>query len=290
MNEKIVKFKAKDGIILDGIVRKNDENNDKILIQVHGMTSNCFKERDTIIAEEIEDLKIDTLRFNNRGSEIARYITDGIQKREGGTAFENFEECYYDIVAAIEYAISLGYKIIFLQGHSLGCTKIVYTYERLLQEKNELINKINGIILLSMVDIVDSTKQCKNTKFFKLAEEKEKRNELLDWMPEESFIHPICVKTYLQYVKYNKNFDFVKFDNTEYEYQVLNNIRCPLFMRWGNVNEMINKDAKELSNIVNNKIKNPQKNISYIDGADHGYHGREKKLAQEIRKFLYELK
>lgn len=285
----VIKFKAKDGIVLDGIVMKKGEDNKEILIQVHGMTSNCFKERDKIIADTISDLHIDTLRFNNRGSEIAKYIGDGSQKKLGGTAFEDVEESYYDVVGAIEYVIEQGYDKIFLQGHSLGCTKVIYTYKKLLENKSELINKIKGIILLSMVDIVGIVSQKLDSKFIKFAEEKERNGELLDWMPSESFIHPVCVKTFLQYVKYNEKFDFAKFDKTEDEWEVLNSISCPMFMRWGNVNEMISKDAAELSKLANKKIKNIKKNISYIDGADHGYHGKEKELAEEIKKFLSEM-
>ncbi len=290
MNMIVVKFRAKDGLFLDGIVTKNGENNNKILIQVHGMTSNCFKERDRIIADEINDLKIDTLRFNNRGSEIARYIGDGSKKKLGGTAFEDVEECYFDVLGAIEFAIELGYKDIYLQGHSLGCTKVVYTYEKLLNENSKIINKIKGIILLSMVDIVGSVGQKLDPQYLKLAEEKEAKGELMDWMPERSFIHPVCVKTFLQYAKYNQNFDFAKFDNIEDEWKALNDISCPLFMRWGNVNEMISKDASELSELVKKKIKNKNKDISFIDGADHGYHGKEKELAQDIKNFLDRIK
>ena len=75
MITKIVKFKATDGIILDGILQKCKKNTDKILIEVHGMTSNCFKEREKIIADKVRKLGIDTLCFNNRGSEIIKYCT-----------------------------------------------------------------------------------------------------------------------------------------------------------------------------------------------------------------------
>ena len=56
MITKIVKFKATDGIILDGILQKCEKNTDKILIEVHGMTSNCFKEREKIIANKVKEL------------------------------------------------------------------------------------------------------------------------------------------------------------------------------------------------------------------------------------------
>ena len=286
MLTKIITFNAKDDIILNGIIYKNNKKTNKIIIQVHGMTSNCFKKRNQIIANTITDISVDTFDFNNRGSDVIRYISDGKSKKLAGTAYENIEECYYDIVGAIEYVLSLGYEDIYLQGHSLGSTKVVYTYNRLLKEHSNLIDKIKGIILLSLVDITGIIKQSPIYKCMKIAEEKEKNKEIMEMMPIESFIHPMSVKNYLMYTKYNSQFDFAKYDEKDNKFEVLNNIRCPLFMRWGNVNEMIIQDASDLSNLLNKKIKNKVKDISYIDGANHGYHGKEQILADEIKAFL----
>ena len=283
---EIINFKAKDGIYLDGFISKSNQKTTKALIQIHGMTSNCFKNRNKIIAKEMKKIKIDTISFNNRGSEVIKYISDGKSKKLAGTAYENIEESYEDIVGAIEYAIYLGYDEIYLQGHSLGCTKILYTYDKLLKENSVLIGFIKGILLLSLVDIPGVVNLGTKAEFIKLAEEKEKNGEEMEMMPIESFIHPLSVHTYLKYVKYNEFIDFAQYDKTEYEFKILNSIKCPLFMRWGNVKEMIKQEPSELVEILNKKIKNDVKDIDYIDGADHGYHGKEEILVDEIRKFL----
>ena len=70
-----------------------------------------------------------------------------------GSAQENVLDGYYDIKGAIEFAIGLGYKRIYLQGHSLGSTKTVHTYNKLREEKYEHLDYIVGVILLSLVDI-----------------------------------------------------------------------------------------------------------------------------------------
>ena len=105
-------------------------------------------------------------------------------------------------------------------------------------------------------------------------------------MPFKSFIHPISVKSFLQYTKHNEAFDFARYGNSDDEFEVLNKIECPIFMRWGNVNELIKQDASDLATFMNKKINNAYKNIGYIDGADHSYHGKEEQLAEEIKKFL----
>lgn len=286
MDFEIINFRAKDGIKLDGFLCRSRNKTKKVLIQVHGMTSNCFKKRNMIIANVIKELGIDTLSFDNRGSHVVKYISDGNRKFLGGTAYENIEECEFDIVGAIEYALSLGYTEIYLQGHSLGSTKIVYTYNRLQERNSNLLAYIKGIILLSLVDIPGTINMGTNEKYIKLAEEKEKNGESIEIMPIKSFIHPMSVKTYLKYIKYNEDIDFARYEAKNEKFEILNKIKSPLFMRWGNVNELIKQDAKELTEFMNNKIKNDYKDINYIDGADHGYHGKEQILAGQIKDFL----
>lgn len=289
MNTEIVRFRATDGINLDGILYKCDTYSKKILIQIHGMTSNCFKRRDRAIAKKVDEIGIDVLDFNNRGSDIVRYIKNDNVTLIAGMAYEKVEDCYYDVVGAIEFVLNLGYKEIYLQGHSLGSTKVVYTYNKLQKENSNFINNIKGIILLSLVDITGLISSSANKELIDLAEQKAKAGELMDLMPFKSFIHPISVKNFLQYTKHNENFDFARYDKVDDKFQVLNSIQCPLFMRWGNVNELIKQDAKDLAEFMNKKITNPKKNISYIDGANHSYHGKNEQLAEEIKQFLGEI-
>lgn len=287
MITKIVKFKATDGIILDGILQKCEKNTDKILIEVHGMTSNCFKEREKIIADKVRKLGIDTLCFNNRGSEIIKYCTkENGEKILQGTAYEDVEESYNDILGAIEFAVELGYNKIYLQGHSLGSTKIVYTYNKMLQENNEYMKNIKAVILLSLVDIPDMLNTFTPKEFIELANKKEKENKLEELMPMESSIHPFSVKTYLRYIKYYKNIDFAKYTDENYDYDELNNIEVPLFMRWGNNKELIKQNAKDLTNKLKSKLHNSKIDINYIDEANHSYSGKEEILAEQIYEFL----
>ena len=285
-----VDFLATDGIELSGILYNGKEKNKKIILSIHGMASNCMKTRDTIIAKNANENNIDYFCFNNRGSEIVKYISKNIngkkEKQLAGTAYEDVLESYEDIVGAILKLKELGYKDIYLQGHSLGCTKIVYTYNELLEEKEtDILNSIKGVILLSLIDIPMAIKVYTGEKFekyLKLAEEKENKLEL---MPTSSFIHPISVKTFLRYARDNKEIDFAKYGKDN-EFKKLNNIKAPLFMRWGNDNEMILQKADELVSMVSNLIQNENKDINYIDGANHSYNEKEETLAKEIIEFI----
>ena len=57
-------------------------------------------------------------------------------------------------------------------------------------------------------------------------------------------------------------------------------------MRWGNINELIFQGADELAKKLNEKIKNENKDISYIQGANHNYTGKEDELGEQIVEFI----
>ena len=263
----------------------------KILISIHGMATNCLKKRDETIAKMINENGIDLFAFNNRGHDIVNTIhKQGTEKPEfAGTAYEEILESYEDILGAINFAINHNYEEIYLMGHSLGSTKVVYFYNRIIQENKEISGKIKAIILLSLVDIPFAVKTYLKDKYTSLVTyaknmKKEGMEEIL--MPEESFIYPISVKNFLRYTLYSADIDFARFSDQSYDFKELNNIVVPLFMRWGNVRELIIQDAKDLCMSLKEKINNPSLDIGYIDGANHSYIGKEEVLSEEIRYFL----
>lgn len=292
MVEKIY-FDLEDNVELFGLLHKPDEklNTNEVVISVHGMQSNCYKKREDILGSTINEAGIAYFAFNNRGTEIMCYTkkTDGSKTLNGGCAYEDILESYYDIKGAIDKMLELGYTKIHLQGHSLGCTKIVYTYNRLKEEKYESLDKIKSVILLSLVDLVDLQKYDlgidKYNEVLKLAIEKEKKNEEMDLLPRDSFDHPISVKTYLRYYRDNKDIDFARFSDKEYDFKELNNINIPLFLRWGET-DLVIQNLDELIDFLKSKINNNRLDIGYVEDTDHGYTNKEEILGKEIVKFL----
>lgn len=285
MSERIIEFHALDGVKINGYLMSS--NNKSVLIEIHGMSSNCFKKREKVIAKTLNNIGIDAICIDTRGSEIVKYIKyNDVRKELAGTAYEDVEESYYDLMRAIRYALSLGYKDIYLQGHSLGATKVVYTYTKMKEKQVEELKNIKGIILLSLVDIPDMFKTYFSKKYLSYAEEKEKNGQVLELMPHDTFIHPISVKTYLKYAKYNSKINFAQYSNENYDFDTLNKIDVPLFMRWGNDNELIRKSAQEQVELMRRVIKKKDVDINFIDGANHSYNGKETELANDIATFL----
>lgn len=287
-------FKAIDGVDLKGMIYKSEKETKKILISVHGMATNCIKYRDEVIAKEINKLGIDLLVFNNRGHDLINYIKKEEKESEelAGTAFEDVYESYEDILGTIKYVLENNYKEIYIMGHSLGSTKVIYFYNKILENNKNLVEYIKGILLLSLVDIPMSIKIYLKDKYASTVTyaknmKKEGMENVL--MPEYAFIHPMSVKTFLRYTTQNENIDFARFSDQTYDYKELNNIKIPLFMRWGNNGELIIQEANELCNDLKSKIKNEKLNIGYIDGANHGYNEKEEELAKDICDFIKEI-
>ena len=292
MLEKIY-FNTDDNVELFGLLNRPDNNlkTDEVVISVHGMQSNCYKKREDILGKVINKSGIAYFAFNNRGTEIACYTkkTDGSKILNGGSAFEDVLESYYDIKGAVDKMIELGYEKIHLQGHSLGCTKIIYSYNRLKEEKYENLDKINSVILLSWVDLVELQKYDlgieKYNKVLELAIEKEKNNQEMDLLPSDSFDHPISVKSYLRYYRDNKDINFARFSDKEYDFKEINNIDIPLFLRWGEI-DLVIQSLNELIDFLKIKINNSRLDIGYIKETDHGYSNKEEVLGKEIVEFI----
>ncbi len=284
---EIVNFDALDGIKLDGFIARANTPSKKIMILVHGMQSNCFKVREKAIYERLAEVGIDSLNFNNRGSDVIKAIKSETDRTLGGMAYEDVEKCYDDIVGAINFALGLGYEDIYLSGHSLGSTKVLYTYNKLLNENSQYLKNIKAISLLSLVDIAEVINENeKSRSYLDYAEQMAKEGKQMEMMPLDSFVHPISVKQFLYYAHNTDNISFARYMDPNYGYEVLNKIKIPLFMRWGDTHEMIPMPAKELVELMQFRVHNPYEDINYIEGADHSYYNREKELAKELADFL----
>ena len=287
-----VYFNSIDNLNLIGLLHTPKKKTETVLISVHGITSNCLKRRDDVLAQKCTDLGIAYFCFNNRGHEIiCNYgrIEDNDMHFYGSGA-ENIYDSYFDIKGAMLEMQKRGYKNIILQGHSMGCTKVVYTYNEFLNNnETTMLDAITGIVLLSMVDIPTALKQVlgkdykKIISYFELLKKRGKGDKLVVL---DASTPPVRPNTILQYAEDNKKIDFAKFGDNRTTFRELNNIKVPLFMRWGNINELIFQGADELTQKLNEKIKNENKDISYIAGANHNYTGKEEELGEQITDFI----
>lgn len=287
-----VYFNSIDNLNLIGLLHTPKKKTQTVVISVHGITSNCLKRRDDILAQKCTDLGMAYFCFNNRGHEIiSSYgrIEDN-NMHFYGSGGESIYDSYYDIKGAMLEMQKRGYNKIILQGHSMGCTKVVYTYNEFLNNnETTILESIVGVILLSMVDIPTALKEMlgkdykKIISYFQMLKKRGKGDRLVVL---DATTPPVRPNSILEYAEDNKKIDFAKFGDNRTTFKELNNIKVPLFMRWGNINELIFQGADELAQKLNEKIKNENKDISYIQGANHNYTGKEDELGEQIVNFI----
>lgn len=250
----------------------------KVVIFIHGMYSDCLRKRDDIFAEELTKNGYAYFTFNNRGAEVGYMIRDVLY----GTAFEDPMEGRYDIDAAIEAMKNEGFEEIYLLGHSLGCTKILIwnKYKK---------NKVSAIGLLSLTALSEKYKQQAGENTYKVilnfAKLRVARDGALKLLPAKFYPKPISARTFLTIFGENSEFNCVSYEDEKWDAKVLNDLEVPLFMRYATINETITKKPEEIIAFLKGKLKN-EADLSYIEGTDHSYHGKERELIRQYIAFL----
>ncbi|MBP3283954.1 MAG: alpha/beta hydrolase [Clostridia bacterium] len=250
----------------------------KVVIFIHGMYSDCLRKRDDIFAEELTKNGYAYFTFNNRGAEVGYMIRDVLY----GTAFEDPMEGRYDIDAAIEAMKNEGFEEIYLFGHSLGCTKILIwnKYKK---------NKVSAIGLLSLTALSEKYKQQAGENTYKVilnfAKLRVARDGALKLLPAKFYPKPISARTFLTIFGENSEFNCVSYEDENWDAKVLNDLEVPLFMRYATINETITKKPEEIIAFLKGKLKN-EVDLSYIEGTDHSYHGKERELIRQYIAFL----
>ena len=179
---KLVSFSSENGYKLHGIYFSEEYNNHTI-IHVHGNFGNFYQnEFISVMSKVYLSSGINLLSFNLTSHDgLAEGFKDGEFEYVGG-AVSDFNECLNDIDAAICFAKKY-VNHITLQGHSLGCDRIIYY----LLKKGE---KYNSILLSP----VDSNKVQEHWIGYKVADQikglrmdKENLNKKINWLPMDSY-------------------------------------------------------------------------------------------------------
>ena len=141
---RLISTQTDDGLELAGLLAEPDAKN-TLIVHVHGMQGN-FYEHAGPYAEAYATKGISFLAGENRGADIVKWFDTNSAGKVIGGAYEVFEDCCYDIKAWVDYAERLGYRNVWLSGHSLGAIKTAYY---LCQTKDP---RIAGLIFLSPPD------------------------------------------------------------------------------------------------------------------------------------------
>ena len=119
---RLLRFDATDGAPLAGLLFEPRRRTSRVVIFLHGTGgSSVFESKRTnALAAAFAREGIAYFPFNNRGAHLVRRLGRDL----GGMAFEKIRDCVFDIDGAVRELWRRGYRDITLVGHSTGANKI----------------------------------------------------------------------------------------------------------------------------------------------------------------------
>jgi len=277
---EILKYKTKDGVFLYGFIQKSKQKNRKIIIHEHGMSGNFYSSTLQLeLANGLQGTTYDFFATNNRGSGFINRVKTTNGKKLIGTAFEKFEECVYDIDAAIKVALERGYKEIILSGHSTGCQKIAY-YQSKKQNK-----KVSALLLLAPSDDYGYQKKTLGKNFSKMIAAAKKMiangkgNEQLF-----RYENKYSAKRYLSTV--SPKLPETELFNYTGKLKLFSKVKCPIFAMFGSKEEYLAKPPKECLRLLREKTSSKKLITVEIEGSNHQFVGYEEEAVENVLAFL----
>ncbi len=285
----LTRIKTRDGVTLDGIYVRPKRKSDTALIWIHGLGSNFYSQprRLEVLVQHLKKNKIAFISFNTRGHDTIARLSKKSKSIPGGTGFENFKECTYDIAAVVTFLRKEGYKEIILAGHSTGANKALYY----MYKKND--PRVRGLILSGPLSDTVIKQVELGKKFWLILKEIKKiaRNKNLANIILQSVLFtkrklPISVMTpnrYLSLYTPGSPEDVFPYGDRKARWRELRNIQVPLAVIIGSRDEHLDRSAKELIKIFQQNAVNAKLFSSIIiKGARHSFTKKEKELAKVI--------
>ncbi|MDP3296004.1 MAG: hypothetical protein Q8N09_00150 [Thermodesulfovibrionia bacterium] len=203
---ELITFNNTQGLDLDGILYQNDTNKTTI-IHIHGSLGNFYQNQFLrLMAKHYLNVGINLLSFNLGCHDGVGegYLYENDFKYIGGS-ITDFSTCIFDIEGAINFTSQFSERII-LQGHSLGCDRILHFL--ISQKKNY------DFILLAPCDsyqlqanwIAPETVEAQIERLKAEA----KSEDIFDWLPSreygirgngENYVIPITRKALLSIIQ-----------------------------------------------------------------------------------------
>ena len=280
MKFELVETWTKQNIKLFGCLTKN--NNNKCILYIPGLSGNFFETkfaRD--IAIESINRGYDFLFSHNQGSfqiiEFPFIRADGkLKSITKGAAYENFEDCIYDIDAWITFLKELNYEEIIILSHSLGCNKAIYYLN---SKKNSIVTKI---ILLAPQDNINYSNLELHNGLLEEAQENIK-NGYPEKLISKKFLG-FCLmssKTFYQEIT-NKNINNIPYKTPNADFALLQAVDKPIYIIIGS--DDIGENGEKYMEGLINKCNNIKYKI--IDDANHNFKNKENELIECIFTFL----
>lgn len=276
-----VRFNATDNVELQGWL--NNEASDTAVIHIHGMSGNGYENYLLDSLREMYKQKgISLFTIDTRGRGIISDFRQNDGWKHGGSCFEIFEESVHDIQGAINYLKTLGKTRFILQGHSLGCTKVVNFV--LTQD----ISGIEKVVLLAPTDMAGwANTDSKHQEYLAKSKQLIAENKGQELVSAECWLDktPISAQTYPTICEAGNSADIY---GQREGGALLGKVSLPMLISYGTADIGITEIDGTMDKWLERaeKIKNDNTQITVIDGASHGFRGFEDKLTEVVGNFF----
>lgn len=283
------KIYSTDNIELDSFLFEPAKGSDKIIIHIHGKEGHFMQNRFIIeMGYGYPKSGYSFLTFNNRGHD---YIADLVKKSAtgftsimGGSAYDVFEDCIYDIDGVISFVRSLGYKEIILQGHSLGPHKSCYFIHK---KQNKEVSKV---ILISTSDILYQLNEVPNWEQVSgLAKEMVDQGRGDEIMAVRLWSNcPVSAKTFWNYTRPDSNTYCFNFTRPHIEFRHFENVTIPILTVVAETDFATGIKQDAAMKMLAERTASDDLTTKIIKGVVHNYNGKEGELIDTIVRWLKE--
>ncbi len=289
---EIIKTRTSDKLLLSALysISAIPDVRDTIIIHFHGMAgdfyTNAFVQK---MHEQYPNSGFSFMSVQTRGTDSVMQVLVGENEWVYyGNTYEIFEESVLDIEAWIRKALELGYKEIWLQGHSLAPTKLIYFVNN---ADIDLLERVKGLILISPSDIGGFSTHPdyveKHRDLLKEATELVNSGNDLQILSGEKWGYKLSAKTYLNMFGENSNTDIFNYKKTAWPQ--VKGIKLPVIAFTGTEDSGIVPimEAQEAMKKIENEFSSSINAIGVVLGdATHSFSGYEDVLCKNIVEFV----
>lgn len=288
MKTTLTRIITSDGIELVGLLYEPEIKTEKILVHVHGMAGNFYENPFLdYLAKTLTDHNVAFFAFNNRGCESLKDLTKTANGKKKyiriGNTHELFEECIFDIDAAITFASNHGFKNIHLSGHSLGSPKVGYY---LSQTKDA---RVASVLFISPSDMIGLEKDDENYEI-NMAEAQKllkvgKGRELLSKQIWDEY--PLSAQTFLNFFGVDSKIGIFNFHDPKDQFEALGKIYQPIIVIAGRKDDILIIPVEAImEKITKFAVSSKRVETKVLGDANHGYVGHEQDLATTVTEWI----
>lgn len=289
MKTSFIKTETTDGLSFTGLLTAPDMKTTKLILHVHGMSGDIYI--NSFYPAMHEKYPVNGYAFlaaEHRGTHsVAQFNHSSGEIINIGNSYEIFEDSVLDIQAWVNKAMELGYEEIWLQGHSLGPSKLVYY----IHKQNP--QNIKGLILISPSDmlgwVLDDSRIDLHNKLLAEAIQLVTQGKSRQLLSQELDGYLLSAGTYLNFFGPSSSLAIFNYLKPEVGWNVVNSLNLPIIAFSGTADDGVptSVGANNAMQMLEEQLLNsPRKQTVVYEGAEHDFAGYAEKLVEDVLKFI----